>query len=627
MKNKELATEIINGIGGKDNIVSLVHCATRLRFNLKDFSKANADKLKQQKGIIMVVESGGQFQVVIGNHVSEVFKDIVELTDIDPTKDNGKSTQKKGFLSKAIDLLSGIFAPILTVMAAAGILKGFLSLALVMEWLDESSSTFVILFTIADTIFYYLPILLGYTAVKKFGGNGFVGMTIGGALIHPKIMELMSASPEGHTTFFELPVTLINYSSTVMPIIFAAWIYCIQERFFNRIFHSSFKNFITPLCGLLITVPLTFLLIGPSTIYLGNTLAEGFLYIYGLNPIIASMFFASVWQILVIFGVHWGIVPIMLYNIAELKRDNLTPILLPAIFGQVGATLGVLLRTKDKEKKTLAASAFTSGIFGITEPAVYGVTLPNKRPFIFGCIGAALGGAIIGYYQTNAYAFGLPSIFLFTQIIPSTGIDATFYAAIVATLVSFVFATVMTYFFGIPKPKVTTAPTLETTSTAVTEKNTSTLTKRITLKSPMQGEVIPLTQVNDATFASELMGKGCAIIPTLGEVVAPASGEIASLFRTKHAIGILTDDGAEILIHIGIDTVKLDGQHFTAHITQGERIEAGQLLISFDIDAIKAAGFALSTPIIVTNSEDYTEVMTIPSGTTRLQDPLIALIH
>lgn len=625
MKDNTLAHQILMGVGGRDNIISLVHCATRLRFNLKDTSKANPEHLKQLKGIITVVNSGGQFQVVIGNNVSEVYKDITPLIGFENSPDMNSLKQKKNFLSTAIDLISSIFAPFLSVMAASGILKGLLSLAIVMEWMEESSPTYIVLFSISDAIFYYLPIILGYTAVKKFGGNVFAGMVLGGALIHPQIMTLLEQSINGKILFFNLPMTLMNYSSTVLPVIFSAWVYSILERFFNKILHSSFRNFIAPLCGLLITIPLTFLIIGPTTIYLGNTLATGFFYVYSLNTVIAAIFFATIWQVLVIFGVHWGVVPVMLYNIAELKRDNLTPILLPAIFGQAGATLGMLLRTKDKDKKALTASALVSAIFGITEPAVYGVTLPNKRPFIFGCLGAALGGAVIGYYQTNAYTFGLPSIFLFSQIIPPTGIDATFYAAIVGTLISFVFATIMTYFFGIPKPKIELEPEAKQSDT-----NPSLMispSHKITLASPLQGKVIPLSKVNDETFASEVMGKGCAVIPTLGQIVAPTDGTVASLFITKHAIGLLSNDGVEILIHIGIDTVKLGGQYFTSHVVEGEHIKTGQLLISFDIEAISTAGFDLTTPIIIINSDNYTKIIPIPTGTVNLQDPLMTLIY
>lgn len=616
--NNELAKEIIEKIGGKENVASLVHCATRLRFALKESKKADAEALKQNPDIIMVVESGGQFQVVIGNNVAQVYQAIMTL--LGPQDDSVTTkTAHKGILSAAIDIISGVFSPILAVLAASGILKGFLALTIALGLLTESEPTFVILMAISDAVFYYFPILLGYTAVKKFGGNAFVGMALGGSLVHPSIINLLTGAEQGHITFLAIPVTLVNYSSTVIPIILAAWVYCLLEKGFNRCFHSSFRNFIAPMCGMVITIPLTFIIIGPAATYISNGLANGIMYIYSLNATLASMAFAAIWQVMVIFGVHWGVVPVMVNNLSTLHYDYLVPVLLPAIFGQVGATLGVMLRSRVKQQKALAASAVVSGIFGITEPAIYGITLPNKRPFIFGCIGAALGGGVIGFFGTNAYSFGLPSIFLFTQIIPSTGLDAAFFAAVIATVIAFIFAACASYGFGLtpaaPSSLAGTEPE------AVTPANTA----HELILSPMQGTLLPLSAVNDATFASELMGKGCAIIPTVGEVQAPATGEIVSLFKTHHAIGLLTDSGAEVLIHIGIDTVKLNGRHFTAHVTMGQRVNAGQLLVSFDLSAIAQAGYELTTPIIITNTDNYQQIELIAEGIAEFQTPLLRL--
>ncbi|GAA5108232.1 PTS beta-glucoside transporter subunit IIABC [Orbus sasakiae] len=605
MKNKELAESIIKNVGGKDNVMSLVHCATRLRFVLKDNTIASAETLKKQKGVIMVVESGGQFQVVIGNNVNDVYNDIMEIGHFNELDASSASKNSRNILSKLIDIISSIFAPMLTVLVTAGILKGIVSFLTILEVIDPNTSSYTFLSVIADSAFYYLPIILGYCAVKKFGGNPFFGMALGGALVHPSIVAMMGGALQAETEFFSIPIELIPYQSSVIPVFFAAWFYSLVEKNLNKIFHDSFKKFISPLFGLLITVPLTFALIGPVATFLSDAISNGIMFVYQLNSVLASMILASVWQILVIFGVHWGLVPIFMNNIVSSGSDFILPILIPAVFGQTGAALGVMLRSKDKEFKSLASSSVLSGLFGVTEPAIYGVNLPNKKPFIFGCIGAGIGGGIMGLYQTLIYSFGFPSVFTFIQIIPATGINAAFYAAIVATIAAFTIAMLLSYFFGLPKK---TANTMQSDLSSNVDNQ---LVDQIIIDSPMQGQVIALSQVNDQTFASELMGKGVAIIPTIGYVVAPQDGEVVSLFRTKHAIGFLTDSGVEILIHIGLDTVKLDGQHFTAHVEMGDKVKQGEKLVSFDIEAIKQAGYEITTPIIVSNSDNYHDVQSL----------------
>ncbi|MCO6540211.1 MAG: PTS glucose transporter subunit IIA [Gilliamella sp.] len=606
MKNKQFAESIIQHVGGKDNVISLVHCATRLRFVLKDDNKADAETLKKLAGVITVVQSGGQFQVVIGNNVADVYSDIMQLTNLNennqPTLQSGK---KSGIFSKLIDLVSGIFIPALAVLVAGGILKGLISLLQVINVIIPETPTYNFLFAIADAPFYYLPIILGFSAVKKFGGNPYVGMAIGGALVHPNIVGMMGGALELQTEFFSIPISLIPYASSVFPIILASWVYSILERAFNKILHDSFKKFISPLLSILITVPLTFAVIGPVVSMLSDLIASGIIFIYQLNPVIASMILAAGWQIMVIFGVHWGLVPFSMNNLALYHEDFMLPILLPAVFAQTGAALAVMLRSKDKQFKALASSSVLSGIFGVTEPAIYGVNLPLKKPFVIGCLSAAIGGAIVGYHHTVTYSFGMVSIFSFLQLIPIEGVDARFYAVVIATIISFAIATIVTYFFGIPKDKSQTDEIDNSYSNNMETEN------KTTIYSPMSGKVNLLSEVKDPTFASELMGKGIAIIPTVGQAVAPDNGEVVSLFRTKHAIGFQTESGAEILIHIGIDTVKLDGQHFEAHVEAGSKVRKGDLLVSFDIEAIKQAGFEVTTPIIITNSDSYQDIQCI----------------
>ncbi|EOV8089170.1 PTS beta-glucoside transporter subunit IIABC [Providencia rettgeri] len=612
MKYQPLAEQIINDVGGQDNIVNVIHCATRLRFKLKEIKKANPEHLKQNSEVITVVESGGQFQVVIGNHVHEVYNAINQLigkedaTTEHSLKESGQianeKKDKENILSHFIDIVSSIFTPILGVMAASGILKGFLSLSVTLNWLSEQSATYKLWFAASDSLFYFFPLVLGYTAGKKFGGSPFLTMAIGGALVHPSMIAAFQQSLNGSATeyFLGLPVTFINYSTSVIPIIFAAWLSCLLEKQLNTLLPAAMKNFISPLLCLLIIVPLTFLVIGPSATWLSLLIADTFQTIYNFTPVIAGAFMGAIWQVCVIFGLHWGIVPISINNLSVYGQDALVPLLLPAVAGQVGAALGVMLATRNAKMRIMAGSSVTAGIFGITEPAVYGVTLPLRRPFIFGCIGGGVGGAIIGYSQTLTYSFGLVNIFTFTQIIPESGFNNTVWGAIIGSLLSFVFACLATRLFGLKHETKLIQPT-HVQAQSVTDND---------ILSPMSGHSLPLANVPDETFASGLLGQGAAIVPTVGAVYAPFDGEVGSFFKTGHALGLLSQSGIELLIHVGIDTVKLDGLYFTPQVKQGDTFKAGDLLLTFELEKIIEAGYDLTTPIIISNSDDYAAVET-----------------
>lgn len=625
MEYKVLAEEILSGVGGRENVKSLVHCATRLRFKLKDNSKADAELLKRNPGVIMVVESGGQFQVVIGNHVGDVFN---ALNHSGESEENTGEEQgeKEGLFARLIDVISSIFTPFIGIMAASGILKGFLALAMACHWTTAESGTYKVLFAASDAMFYFFPLIIGYTAGKKFGGNPYITMMIGGAMMHPLMISAFNTSlqpgaPEQY--FLGIPLVFINYASSVIPVILAAWASSWLERRVMKILPGALRNFIAPLICLMVVVPLTFLLIGPAATWASQQLAQGYLAIYNVSPVIAGAFVGAFWQVCVIFGLHWGLIPLMINNFSMLGHDTMLPLLLPAVMGQVGATLGIMLRAKDARTRALAGSAVSAGIFGITEPAVYGITLPNRRAFIFGCVGGAMGAAILGYFHTTAYSFGFANIFTFTQVIPPAGFDETVTAAIAGTLVAFIFAAVSTYLFGQhnKQPVINVAETLK--AAPVNEAREKTV-----ISSPMNGELIQLADVKDPTFASGLLGKGVAITPTLGQVFAPADGVIASLFRTHHAIGIECDNGAELLIHVGIDTVKLDGQFFTPHVSVDDVVKQGDLLLEFDMQGIAAAGYDLTTPVIITNSDDYLDVIPTASGQDVAHNaPLLTLLR
>ncbi len=459
MKYQLLAQEIIADVGGQGNIISLIHCATRLRFKLRNSALADIGKLKAQSGIITVVESGGQFQVVIGNQVGDVYQAVQqELASAEQISDtaeipNPANNKKDSLFNQFIDVVSGIFTPFLGVMAAAGILKGMLAVAVTLKWMSLDSGTYHVWYAASDSLFYFFPLLLGYTAGKKFGGNPFITMAIGGALVHPMIISAFNASTvAGSTTeyFMGIPLSFLNYSASVIPIIFASWVSCKVERKLNDHIHATIKGFVTPLICLILIVPLVFLVIGPMATWLSQLLAGGYQAVYGVAPALAGAVMGAVWQVFVIFGLHWGFVPLAINNLTVLGHDTLTPLLLPAVIGQTGAAFGVFLRTRDAKLKMLAGSAATSGVFGITEPAVYGVTLPYRRPFVFGCIAGAIGGSVVGYYHSAIYSAGLMNIFSFTQMIPPTGINNTVWGAMIGTALAFIISTVLTWLFGLP---------------------------------------------------------------------------------------------------------------------------------------------------------------------------------
>lgn len=623
-----LAKQIVEAVGGEKNIASIEHCATRLRFKLKDDSLGQIEQLKQMHEIITVRRSAGQFQVVVGNHVAQVFDEISALITVSKTPKH----HSEPFFHRFIDIISGIFAPLLGIMAAAGILKGVIALALTMGWLYTGSGTYRLLYAAADSFFFFLPVLLGYTAAKKFGGKPFVTMAIGGALVHPEVLNHYHAFfslPLDHQDqfpqefFLGIPITYINYSSSVIPIIFAAWINAKLEKSLNAFFHSAVKNLLTPFCCLLLVVPLTFLVIGPLATLIANSMASVFLMLYQLNPMIAGVTLGALWQVLVVFGVHWGVVPIVINNLATFGFDSFLPLLLPAIFGQVGASLGVTLKTTEQATRSLAASASLTGVFGITEPAVYGVTLPRKTPFIIGCIGGAIGGAIIGFYQTKIYSMGLPNIFSFAQFIPESGIDSSVYGALFGTVVAVVLATGLTVLFYREPASISSPANINENIDVMPPVN---LPRCEEISSPLRGQVTPLSEVNDATFSAGLMGKGVAVVPVQGKLYSPVDGMVDLLFKTHHVIGIKSNQGAEILIHIGIGTVKLDGQCFTAMVEKGQKVKKGDLLIEFDIDAIVQAGFDITTPILVSNSDDYLDVMIMAKDTVAESELLFACI-
>ncbi|MEK3848529.1 beta-glucoside-specific PTS transporter subunit IIABC [Paenibacillus sp. FSL R7-0340] len=618
MSNEKLAKEIVHLVGGEKNVISLVHCATRLRFVLKDEAKADKGKLEKTDGIITVKQSGGQFQVVVGNKVPEVYNAIGKVSNIlnETGKEDHSAKGNKGF-GAVIDVISSIFAPLLGVMAGSGILKGLLLIASNLGWLLPKDTTYMILYAAADSLFYFLPLLLAVTTARKFGGNIFVALTIAGGLLYPTIVTLKTEGTP--TDFFGIPIVMMSYSSTVIPIILAVIVMSKLEKWCNRVIHESVKNFITPLILLVIMLPLTLIVFGPVGVYVGNAIATALVAAFSFSPLLAGAILGACWQLLVIFGVHWGLIPVFINNIAVNGRDGIKPAASASVFAQTGAAFGVMLKTKNKKLKTLAGSATLTALFGITEPAVYGVTLPLKRPFIAGIIGGAAGGAIIGQAGTQAFASGAPGL-LTLPIFYGPG-GQGFPGLILGITVSFLVSAILTYILGFEDP----VEEEETTNNSAKESTSTVVVSNEEVLSPIEGTVVALSEVPDPAFASEAMGKGIAIQPTTGRVVAPFDGTITVAFKKKHALAVVSHHGAEVLIHVGVDTVKLDGKYFTSHIKEGDEVKAGDLLLEFDVEQIRAEGYPTITPVIITNSSEYTEVLPIAQGEVTEQAPLLKL--
>jgi len=602
MSYEKLAKDILETIGGEENVISLAHCATRLRFKLKDNSLANKSKTQSIEGVITVVEGGGQYQVVIGNTVPEVYKAIGEISNINNDNSISQSKEKTNgkFMERAIDLIASIFTPILPALIGAGMLKGLLMLAVNLG-LNQELGIYIILNATSDAVFYFLPMLLAVTSARKFGANQFLAIVIAGALIHPSIKALVDA--DASIDFLGIPVVLMSYSSTVLPIIFATYLQSKVEAFFNKVIHPIAKNVLTPLLSVTIVVPITYLLIGPITTYLSELLGRGYESLYGLSPIITGFILGGLWQVLVVFGLHWGIVPIGWNNLALFGRNTLSGMNGPSNFAQAGAAIGVFFKSKNKKVKQNALSSGITALFSITEPAVYGVNLRYKKPFYMAVIAGAVSGAIGGAAGSGTIAAG-PVGVLSIPLFMGTG----FIGFLIAIVVSFLLAGILTYLFGY-KDSMETELVDSDNEVNKTEDSVSNNLEVIEVNSPLAGEIIPLSEVKDEVFSTGLLGKGVAIIPDDEKVYSPVSGTVATVFPTGHAVGLISNDGVEILIHIGLETVELNGKHFKSFVNQGDKVEKGQLLVQFDKEEIKKLGYDVTTPVVVTNAREDSELV------------------
>ncbi|MGG0754374.1 beta-glucoside-specific PTS transporter subunit IIABC [Brevibacillus laterosporus] len=608
MDQEKVAKEIVALVGGKENIAHVTHCMTRLRFNLHDDQLANKEMLEKTKGVMGTMKSGGQFQVIIGNDVAQVYKEIMKSTDVTTKQGHDKAPKKKqNPISAIFDVIAGVFTPILPAIAGAGMIKGLLSLAATFGWMSPDDSTYLILNAIGDGAFYFLPLILAFSAANKFGNNPFVAVAVAAAVLHPQLTALLGTGQ--NTSFLGMPVTAVTYASSVIPIVITIWLASYVEKAVDKAVHKSMKLILVPMITLLIVVPLMLIAIGPIGTIIGNGLASGITALFDHAGLFAGVLLGGTMSLIIITGMHYALIPIMIGTVAQLGYDYILPIMFVANLAQAGAAFGVFLKSRNKEFKSIAMSTSITATMGITEPAMYGVNMRLKKPFIAALIGGAVSGAFISLFNTKAYIVGgnagLPGVPIL--------IGETFWYAIIGMIIAFVVGAVMTYLLGfvdIPSNEAKEEPR-ETEEMIKIEKVVEighTLVKSEQIYSPLAGVVHPLQEVSDPTFSREIMGKGIAIEPAEGRVVSPVNGTVVSIFNTKHAIGLISDEGAEVLIHIGIDTVKLEGKHFTTHVQTGQQVKVGELLIEFDLHEIRQAGFETITPVIITNTDQYPEI-------------------
>lgn len=621
-KYENLAKEILENVGGKENINSLTHCVTRLRFRLKDESKANDEALKNNPGVVTVMKSAGQYQVVIGNHVPLVYADVCELAGISNGTQQVEEEAPQWLFNKLIDIISGCFQPILGPLCAAGIIKGLNALLVfILGSSFNNSGTYMILNAIGDSIFNFLPIILGYTAAKKFNVNVIVGMIIGATLCYPTIQtDTLSAAGKAigtlpfigsyYTKFIGIPFVSGNYTSTVVPVICIVALAAQIQKIAKKFVPEMLQNFFVPFFVLIISLPIGLLVIGPVVSLLTTVLSNMFAGLYAFSPIVTAFVIGALWQCLVIFGLHWALVPMAMVNIGNLGYDTILPGMLGTTFAATGVLAAMYLKLKDENKKALAIPGVISAFCGVTEPAIYGFLLPEKTPFVFSCIGGAVGGAIMGTVAVKQYVIGGLGIFSVVNFISPKGNATGMIISLIAGAVSLVVGFVLTMIF------------YKTNDQQVENKEVTKLEEE-TILAPIKGEVKPIEESSDAAFASGALGKGVVILPEEGKVYAPVTGTVTVLFPSLHAIGITSDAGIELLIHIGINTVQLNGEGFTAHIKQGDQIKQGQLLVEFDMNKIKEAGYSLETPVLVTNYADLKEVKNTNASSVQLQETLI----
>ncbi|WJM11162.1 beta-glucoside-specific PTS transporter subunit IIABC [Paenibacillus sp. PK1-4R] len=628
MNHRELSKEIIRLTGGQENITQAWHCITRLRFNVREQNKVQLEQIKALDGVLGAQFQNDQFQVVIGNQVAAVYEQIEDqMKHSGISKPETDAPRSKG-INAVLDTISGIFTPILPAIVGTGMLKGILALLVTLGAIQEKSGEYQVLSSIANAAFYFLPFLLALSSARKFKVNEYIALTLAGTLLYPTILNAYLANQLEPIRFLSLPVSIVNYTQSVIPIILGVWLLSYVHRWVDRFIPGPVKVIFTSMIVLVITVPILLIAIGPLGNYMGIYLEMGTSWLFAHSGPLTGIILGGLMPLIVMTGMHYAFFPGTLQNLSKLGYDVLLlPINLITNMSQAGAVTAVFLKTKDKKMKSIALSSGISALLGITEPALYGVTLKLKKPFYASLIGGAAGGGFITAVGLKCFGFAVPGLLSLPLYIGPNGGMSNFWYALIGIGISFSVSFVVTLLLKWEEPNTRnsamsdSAQTLTeqelNTTTAFSQETVTPVTvhsieeKKGEVFSPLTGELVPLAELPDQTFAEEMTGKGIAIRPQDGRVTAPFDGTVTLVAKSKHAIMLTSSSGIDILIHVGLNSVSLKGKFFDVKVVAGQEVKKGALLLEFDMDGIQGAGIDLVTPVIVTNTPDYLDVVPV----------------
>lgn len=628
-KNRDLANDILRKIGGNENISNSTHCATRLRLVLKEDDEEMVNRVKEIPGVIDVVRKGGQFQIVIGNSVNKVYTEFRDLAGIDGDNKGSDGSVEGNILERIIATMSAVFAPFIYVLAAAGMIQGALIVLSQLWPAIVNTGTYQVFDVISWSPFVFLPIFIAITASKHFKTDTFTAVFANAVLVAPGFTELAQRAGAGEAIqFLGFQLNETVYTSTVIPAILLVWFLSYLERFLDRILPEAVERLFTPLISILIAVPLTILIIGPISATGANIVAAGYTQLSEAVPALAGILVGGLWQFFVLMGVHWGITPVILSNHQQYGMDTFQVYQTIAVVAQIGAALAVFLKARNDETRNVSLSATVTGIFGITEPAIYGVNLRYKKPFVYGIIAGALGSFVTSFFGSYSYVYtGLPGPITILNTYSSEN-PSSFWGVLIGVIIAIIVPIILVQLFGYGDDSVEEVDS--ELSKAIDKNGNIEKTGEvedasiIEVFSPINGTIVPLSEVEDPVFSSGAMGPGVAIEPLEQKITAPFDGIVTVVADTKHAIGLTSKEGVELLIHVGLDTVELEGQGFSPHVEVGQNIKRGDLLMEFNINTIEAAGYPTVIPIIVTNADDFKGVSVTQSF--EMEDTLITII-
>ena len=619
---KKLASSVVDAVGGVGNVTNLTHCMTRLRFILKDEAKASDETVKNIPGVMGLVKQGGQYQIIIGNNVAAAYKEILALgVDGGATVDASEQPKQKWTLKRVgmtiLDAIIGTMTPLIPAIIGGSMVKLLAMLLLMTGVVGETNSTYVLLNTIGDAAFFFLPILVAVSASKKFGTNTYLAVAIAGLMVHPVFMDLMAKAAEGQAvTLAMLPITSVKYTYTIIPAIVMSWLLRYIEAGVDRITPLVTKNFLKPMLILLVGAVIAISIVGPAGIWLGNGISAVVYGIHGKLGWLAVAIVGAIWPLLVMTGMHRVFTPTIVTTIAETGSEAMVmPSEIGANMSLGGVSLAVAFKTKNRElRQTALAAASSALIAGITEPALYGVAIRLKRPMIASVITGFIAGAVAGLAGLASHSMAAPGLFTSVQFIDKDNPTSILWIAAVMAI-SVVVSFALTLILGFED-----IPVEEDEADMVTPAS-------VKLMAPMKGAVMGLHDVADEVFSKGLLGKGMAIEPVDGKVVSPIAGTVTTVFPTKHAIGLTDDHGMEVLIHVGLDTVSLNGEPFEALVAAGDRVEVGTELLQADLDAIKAAGLPTTTVVVITNTDEFKDVTPVEPGNVSFKDHVMEVFH